>query len=170
MADAVASVASMRFAARRLSAGGRAGLAGAQQLGLMFDVFETVIGGDLAAPIGECAVVNLDDAAAFAAGQVMVMTGATGAVGGLPVRAANRVDVALVCEPAQVAVDGRQADTAQLVVQFLRGQRAVTARKLSEDRAALLGAASGCLVWGHVVLVWDHVVMEGRRWATRHPY
>ena len=122
-------------------------LACSDQLGLVLDAAESVFGADLTSPVLERAVVNLDDRAALAADQVVVMAVAAGAVGGLAAGAANRVDLAVLGQAAEVAVDRRKADLVEPFVQFLRRESALALGERLDDRGALnrRAAARACL-------------------------
>ncbi len=69
--------------------------------------------------------MDLDDRAAVAADQVVMVAVAAGAIGGLAVGAADRVDLAVFFEAAEVAVDSCEADLVEALVKLMRGERAV---------------------------------------------
>lgn len=125
---------------------GRSAAVGADagQFCLVFDLLEAVLGGDATTPVRERAVVQFDDLAATPAGQVVVVPGRTGAVGGFAAGTADRVDLALVGEPAEVAVHGRQADAGiggtQSLVKFLSRKRSVALDERVKNRLPLLGS------------------------------
>ncbi|MFY9487578.1 MAG: hypothetical protein WAP35_02625 [Solirubrobacterales bacterium] len=109
----------------------------------MLDLFKPVLTGDLATPIRERAVVQFDDPAALAASQMVVMPAAAGTVRGFSAGPTNGVDVAVIGKAAEVAINSRQPNPGvcrtELLMQFLRGQRAIAGAERREDRAALLG-------------------------------
>lgn len=115
----------------------------------MLDAAESVLVADLTTPLAERAVVYLDDRAAVAADQVVVMAMGAGTIGRLAVRTANRVDLVVLFEAAEVAVDRGEADLVESLVELLRGQGAVALLQLLDDRRALDCRAAGA---GAVVL------------------
>ena len=60
-----------------------------------------------------------------------------GAVGRLAAGAADRVDLAVLCEAAEVAVDRGESDLVEAFVQLLRRHRAVALFQRLDDRRAL---------------------------------
>lgn len=85
----------------------------------MLDAAESVLVADLTTPFAERAIVHLDDRAAVTADQMMVMAVGAGAVGRLAVRPADRVDLVVFLEAAEVAVDRGQADLVEAFVELL---------------------------------------------------
>ena len=111
----------------------------------MVDRGETRFGGDLLRPLLHDAPLDLHAAAAFAAGEVVVVPGGVALpVEGLARWIADRVDRALLAEYLQVAVHGGEADglalPAQLGVDLLRAAEAGHAGERGRDGRRLLGA------------------------------
>src|ERR1700722_160854 len=111
----------------------------------MVDCGEACFGGDLLRPLLHDAPLDLDAAAALAAGEVVVVPGGVALpVEGLTRRVADRVDHALLAHHLQVAVDGGEPDglalTAQLGVDLLRAAEAGHAGERGRDGRRLLGA------------------------------
>lgn len=92
---------------------------GADELGLMLDRREAVLLADLPAPGVERTVVKFDDCPAAATDQVVVMAPAASAVCRLATDAPDRIDLAVGGEPVEVAVDRREADPIESLVQLL---------------------------------------------------
>lgn len=113
----------------------------------MFDGGEAVLLGDAPAPALEHAVVQLHDLAAVATDQVVVVTSGAGAVGGLARRPHDRVDLFGFGQAREVAVDRRQADLLEPVVQFLCRQRLLGSVESFDDRRLLSGGATGRGRW-----------------------
>jgi hypothetical protein len=111
----------------------------------VLDAAESVLGADLTTPLSERAVVHFDDRAALAADQVVMVTVATGAIRGLAARPADRIDLAVFCQAAEVSVDRREADLVEALVQFLSRERVVALVQRLDDRGALNGRATGWL-------------------------
>jgi hypothetical protein len=101
---------------------------------------EAVAGGDIAGPVVEAAVAHSLDAPALAAREVVMVTAAAQEKCDLAVFAAERVGVALVGQPLQVPVHGRQPDALELAVQLLRRDRALGRAQGVDDRFSLLGS------------------------------
>src|SRR4051794_10266727 len=114
----------------------------AHKLGAVLDLGEAALARHGASPVVEPAVVDLLDAAAYTAGEVMVVAAPAEHERLLAVRAAQRVGRALVRQPLEVAVHGREADALELAVQLLRRHGAVGRAEGVEDRLALLGLAA----------------------------
>lgn len=87
--------------------------------------------------------MHLDDRAAVAADQVVVMAVGAGAVGSLAIGTTDRVDLVVLFEAAEVAVDGGQSDLVEPFVQLLGGQGAVALLQLFDDCGALNCRAAG---------------------------
>jgi hypothetical protein len=119
---------------------GRAGGAEADELGVVVDLREAVPGRDLARPLVEAAVAHLLDAPAFAAGEVVMVPAAADQEGDLAVLTPQRVGVAGVGEPLQVAVDGGQPHALELAVELLGGHGTVRRGQGVDDRRTLLGS------------------------------
>ena len=109
----------------------------------MLDAAESVFIADLTTPFAERAVVNFHDRAAIATDQVMMVAVPAGAVCGLAVGAADRIDLTVLFETAEIAVDGGQADLVEALVQLLRSQRALALGERFDDRGTLNRGAAG---------------------------
>lgn len=81
--------------------------------------------------------MHFDDRAAVAADQVVVVPVAAGAIRGLAVRAADRVDLAVLFEATEVAVDRGKANLVEALVQLLSGQRTLALLQCFDDRRTL---------------------------------
>ena len=117
-----------------------AGAANPDKFCVMFDVAEAVFGGHRTRPVVEPAVAHALDPAADSARQVVVMALPADQERLFAVVAPERVRRALVGEPLEVAVDGREAYPLELAVQLLGRDRAVTVAEGVEDRLALFGS------------------------------
>ena len=117
---------------------------------MWFDGREPGLGGYLLRPLLDDAALNLDAAAAHAAGQVVMVRGGPALpVQGLAGRVADAVDHALLAEYLQVAVDGGEADglalAAQLGVDLLRAAEPGQAGKRARPRPTPASSpAPGC--------------------------
>jgi hypothetical protein len=87
--------------------------------------------------------VDLDDRSAVATDQVVMVAVAAGAIGRFTVRATDRIDLAVLFETTEVAVDRCKADLVEALVQLLRGQRALAFLQRLNDRRALNRRAAG---------------------------
>src|SRR5579871_5083464 len=106
---------------------------------------EARFGGDLLGPLLHDAALDLDAAAALAAGEVVVVPGGVAlSVECLARGVADGVDRALLAEHLQVAVHGGEADglalPTKLGVDLLRAAEAGHAGERSRDGRRLLGA------------------------------
>ncbi len=108
----------------------------------MFDSRKPVFGADLPTPITEAAIVDLNHLPTFAADQVVVVSMTAGAVSRLATRPTDRVDRTVLGKPAEVAIDGRQPDLVEPLVQLLRCQRRVGRAERIDDRRLLRGGAA----------------------------
>lgn len=109
------------------------------QLGAVLDLREAVAIGHAPRPVVEAAVADLLDPPAGATRQMVVMAASTEQKRLFSGVAANRVGLALVGKALEVAVDGREADAVEPLVQLLRRDSGVAAPKLADDRRPLSG-------------------------------
>jgi hypothetical protein len=107
---------------------------------VVLDLAESVLGGHRSRPFVEPAVAHLLDAAAHTAREVVMVTPLAEQERELSVLAAEGVGRAVVGQPLEVSVDGREAYVREPAVQLLRGHRAVGPPQGLEDRLALLGS------------------------------
>ena len=108
----------------------------------MLDFGEAVGGADLLHPGFDGVLFDLLGAPAFAAHEVMVVTGVRAEPEeGFALGRSEDVDALLVGEGLEVAVDGRKADAIEPLVQLLRAERGVGGGKRSDDRGLLCGRA-----------------------------
>jgi hypothetical protein len=99
----------------------------------VLDSAESVFIADLTAPLSERAVMNFYDRAAVTADQVVMVTVGARAVGRFAVRAADRIDLAVLFEATEVAVNGGKPDLVESLVQLLRGQRTLALLQRFDD-------------------------------------
>ena len=102
------------------------------QFDLVLDLLETVFGGDSTTPVSKGAVVNFYHRAAAATREMVVVSRTAGAISRLAIGAKDRIDLALVGQATEIAVDSRETDSglggAKLLVKFLGGQCAIPGR------------------------------------------
>src|SRR5699024_9160689 len=110
MSREVLSVMPPMVADRATRRGSAAGRAEAEDLDGVVDLAEAVLGGRPLRPRLDGGALDLLDPAAGPAHQVVVVPGAAPAVEQLAVLVAQGVELVLVGEDLQVAVDGGQAD------------------------------------------------------------
>lgn len=87
--------------------------------------------------------MHLDDRSALATDQMVVMAVGAGAVRSLAIGTTDRVDLVVLFEATEVAVNRGQSDFVETFVQLLGGQSAVAFFQLLDDRGALNCRAAG---------------------------
>lgn len=116
----------------------------------MLDSCEAVLCTDPTTPVADRAVVELNNPAAFAADQVVVVTVSAGAERHLAARATDRIDLTVLCQAVEIAVDRREPDPVESLVQLLCTERLMALRQRADDRGLLLGFPStrrgGCFL------------------------